>query len=232
MQQVPGHTHLYRRGPKYYLYRRVPLDLIGKAGFGVHVKVSLRTTDQVRAKELVRIKSAEFDQKFAAARRSLRLTPTNSMAPSEVERLSAEWRRSTLDWLIADPYLIASEDGEYTTLDHYADALREADDKGPKAAWQAVAAEVRRLLAAEGISLDHRSGDFRRLCDAMLRTYSEALKLVKAIRSHQPLDRKAILGPDVATSITVGQAITAYLADKAKSHRSAKTPLRADPERS
>ncbi|MFN8757617.1 MAG: DUF6538 domain-containing protein, partial [Tagaea sp.] len=223
MIQVPGTQFLYRRGARFYFYRRVPLDLVGKAGFGIHIKASLRTKDIARARELVRQKAVEFDHRVSDARRRLHLAPADAITPSEMQRLTAQWRRATLDVLLADPYAVATEDGEQISLDYFADALQDAEDRGPKGAWIAVADEVTRLLEGEGIALSRRSEDFRRLCDSMLRTYAEALRLVKAIRGHQPLDRDAILGPDVSASITVSEAIKAYMADRTKHHRSTKT---------
>ncbi len=61
VEKVSGHTHLYRRGARYYYRCRVPHDLVAVLG-KQEVKFSLNTADRREALVRVREAAVEVDQ--------------------------------------------------------------------------------------------------------------------------------------------------------------------------
>lgn len=84
---MPRHTHLMRRGLRYYLNVRVPKDLrpILKKE---HIRKSLGTSDYSVAVQGLRLASLKQHTEFAELRAKLRAAKSD--APQKVERLSDE----------------------------------------------------------------------------------------------------------------------------------------------
>lgn len=70
MEQGPVCTHLIRRGSRYSIRRKIPVDLQGHYGRTEIVK-ALRTSDRREAERRCRVVGAELDQEFADAREAL-----------------------------------------------------------------------------------------------------------------------------------------------------------------
>ena len=86
---MSGHTHLYRRGARYYYRGRVPHDLVAVLG-KQEIKFSLNTADRREALVRVRERAVEVDQMFAAARRRRDAKEVSEVPEPELERISQE----------------------------------------------------------------------------------------------------------------------------------------------
>ena len=77
-------THLGRRGSRYYLRRRIPLDLV--AHFGrKEIWKALETADRREAERRVRAMSAELDEEFARARMKLGRREQEPVVPTTAD---------------------------------------------------------------------------------------------------------------------------------------------------
>src|SRR3546814_6148510 len=83
-------NHLKRIGSRYYMVRRVPVDLASEYT-GKFIKRSLGTSDWQDAKELLRVALVRLDQEFAEKRRKVAATSVSEISDSEIDRLAAIW---------------------------------------------------------------------------------------------------------------------------------------------
>ena len=63
LQKVPGHTRLHRRGCRYYIRAKVPVDLQKSLG-RMEYKKALKTSDFREAIRLIKFESAKLDALF------------------------------------------------------------------------------------------------------------------------------------------------------------------------
>jgi integrase len=80
-EQEPVCTHLAKRGSRYSIRRKVPVDLQGHYGRSEIVK-ALGTSDRREAEQLCRVAGAKLDEEFAGVRAALTAAPSASPAAS------------------------------------------------------------------------------------------------------------------------------------------------------
>ena len=106
LQKVPGHTRLHRRGSRYYIRAKVPIDLqtVMKRK---ELKKALKTSDYREAVRLVKLESARFDALFDDARDIVNRGAQNgkrlpSMSEARAMQLVSRWfldvERKSGDW--------------------------------------------------------------------------------------------------------------------------------------
>lgn len=109
-------NHLLRRGSRYYIRRKVPIDLQAHYGRREIVK-ALGTSDPTEARQRVREESVQLDREFAA----LRSPPPSAPQVVEVKEYIADPRTSEsvptgrtvkLNPVRPAPYDLATCDGE------------------------------------------------------------------------------------------------------------------------
>lgn len=84
---MPRHTHLLRRGSRYYLNVKIPKDL--RAAFGKElIRKALDTSDPNEAARLVRFESFRLDAEFAAKRREQREAIERQVKPASPLKIS------------------------------------------------------------------------------------------------------------------------------------------------
>ncbi|MFM7344021.1 MAG: DUF6538 domain-containing protein, partial [Tagaea sp.] len=226
MKQVPGISYLYRRGARYAFYRRVPLDLVGKADvtrgdkkpLGTFDKVSLGTSDFEEAKRAVREAAAAFDKRMEAVRKAHGLRPHDALTAEQVDRFAAAWRHKVIEDLIEDPEHARwqTEDGEHSTRDTFTEVLMDADDQGLDGAWRAAAPEVDALLADEGLKVRHSEEAFRRLCRELLETKRLALSVIDRLRAYERVSAADFVTDKAGEGPRCSEAIAAWIAEKTK----------------
>src|SRR3546814_14990814 len=75
-----------RSGSRYYMVRRVPVDLASEYT-GKFIKRSLGTSDWQDAKELLRVALVRLDQEFAEKRRKVAATSVSEISDSEIDQI-------------------------------------------------------------------------------------------------------------------------------------------------
>jgi integrase len=226
MKQVPGISYLYRRGARYVFYRRIPLDLVGKADvtradkkkLGPFDKVSLGTNDFEDAKRRLPEEVVKFEKRMETIRKAHGLRPHDTLTAEQVDRFAAAWRRKTLEDLIADPEHARwqTEDGEHSTRDTFVEVLTDADEQGIDGAWRAVAPEVDALLADEGVKVHHSEEAFRRLCRELLETKRVALTAIDRLRAYERVTVAEFTADRRGDGPRCSEAIAAWIAEKAR----------------
>jgi integrase len=95
---MPRQTRLLRRNGRYYLKAWVPEDVrdLIKGGKSGQKWVALGTSDAKEAPRLLRIKSVEFDQEVAAARRKIHGSE-DEITQAEADRLASIWLSQELE---------------------------------------------------------------------------------------------------------------------------------------
>jgi integrase len=95
MEQEPVCTHLTKRGSRYSIRRKVPVDLQGHYGRSEIVK-ALGTSDRREAEQLCRVAGAKLDEEFAGVRAALAAStptqdrPATAPAPDTPIRINAD----------------------------------------------------------------------------------------------------------------------------------------------
>ena len=106
LQKVPGHTRLHRRGSRYYIRAKVPIDLQAVMK-RKELKKALKTSDYREAVRLVKLESARFDALFDDARDVVNRGAQNgkqlpSMSEAQAMQLVSRWfldvERKSEDW--------------------------------------------------------------------------------------------------------------------------------------
>ncbi|MHB1079520.1 MAG: DUF6538 domain-containing protein [Prosthecobacter sp.] len=106
LQKVPGHTRLHRRGSRYYIRAKVPIDLqtVMKRK---ELKKALKTSDYREAVRLVKLESARFDALFDDARDVVNrgaqgAKRLSSMSEAQAMQLVTRWfldvEKKSEDW--------------------------------------------------------------------------------------------------------------------------------------
>jgi hypothetical protein len=124
---MPRHTHLLRRGSRYYLNARVPKDLRGVLKKS-HIRKSLHTSDPREAVQRVRIESVRIHDEFEQLRakpRSEKTERTDLSAVSEGEayRIASRYF-SALDKMSEDWWEIEAPKLDQEQLKEALDILR------------------------------------------------------------------------------------------------------------
>ncbi|MCA3247355.1 MAG: site-specific integrase [Azospirillum sp.] len=226
MKQVPGISYLFRRGARYVFYRRIPLDLVGKADvtradrkkLGTFDKVSLGTNDIDQAKRRLPEEVLKFDKRMEAIRKAHGLRPHDALTAEQVDRFAAAWRRKVIEDLIADPEHARwqTEGGEHSTRDTFADVLADAEDEGLDNGWRATAPEVDALLADEGLKVRHSEEAFRRLCRELLETKRLALSVIDRLRAYERVSAADFVVDKAGEGPRCSEAMAAWIAEKTK----------------
>ena len=84
---MPRHTHLLRRGSRYYLNVKVPKDLRAALGKEL-IRKALRTSEYREAVSEVRFEAYKLDAEFAAKRREMQNAKSASTPPPKLSDLS------------------------------------------------------------------------------------------------------------------------------------------------
>lgn len=222
MRAVAGQTHLHRRGGTYYFRRRVPKALRYAFPFDAWVE-SLHTTDFEEAKRLVRVRSVEIDTRIRAAEAQAVGVTFPPLRPDEAAGLAAAWLRERLNE--DEEARLAGGSSWYRNQEVVLlEKAATAKCQLAKGLWRCVGKDADEALAKVGRFYAKEDPSRRLMGGELLKAqvaYYEAVearqrgKLVEA----PAVPRMPLSAPSGPLSgHTVGDLITAYTADKRKTH--------------
>jgi integrase len=178
MKDMAKYPRLHRRGNRYYIRAKVPMDLQAHLG-KQEIKYSLDTSDYREAVRRLGVESLKVDQELAEARRRVEAKPVGDLSETEMERLAAIVYHDQLqeDDKRRQGGMSRAAYEEYEELLHTLEPeLRERLAQGNTKAIEGYTAE---LLADHGIALAQDSPAFHRLAVKLLETSVKANKAMR-----------------------------------------------------
>lgn len=241
LQKVPGHTRLYRRGCRYYIRAKVPIDL-QSAMKKKEIKNSLKTSDYREAVRAVKLESAKLDALFDDTRALVHRgaqgkKPLASLSEGQAMQMVVRWfleieSKSEEEYDADFGRLSEEEKGEILSTLNEDEQVYSGKVEGAESLVGT--GELERLLRSNGITFDKKDALFSKLA-ALVRkgraenTRRSMQRVVGDVptetdkRVWQLVEQQTQKQAVSAETVSLGEMLKRYSDDLAKAKRSEAT---------